>query len=95
MGNTAFAIFPTHIIDDFGTTGLTEVDINIGRADALGIEETFEQKSKAQRTNIGDAHRIGCKRTSGRSPTGSNRNVVIPCPLDEIRCYEEVGAKPS
>ena len=42
MGNAAFAILLPHIVDDLDATALAKVDIDVGRADPLRVEESFE-----------------------------------------------------
>ncbi len=42
MGNAAFAVFFSNVVNDLDAAALAKVDIDVGRADALRVEETFE-----------------------------------------------------
>jgi hypothetical protein len=58
VADAAFAVFLADVFDDFRPARLAEVDVDIRRADALGIEEPFENQAEAQRITIGDAQRL-------------------------------------
>ena len=93
VGDGFLAVFFPHVIDDLGAAGLAEVDIDVGRGDALGVEETFEEEAELERADVGDAHRVGGERTGGGAPAGADGDVVVARPLDEVRSDEEVGGK--
>ena len=44
-----------------------EVDVDIRRADTLGIQKAFEDQAETQRIDIGDAQHIGDQRAGGRA----------------------------
>ena len=93
VGDGFLAVFFPHIVDDLGAARLAEVDIDVGRGDALGVEETLEEEAELERADVGDAHRVGGERTGGGAPAGADGDVIVSCPLDEIRGDEEVGGE--
>ena len=93
MGNAAFSVLFAHVVDDLDAAALAKVDVDVGRADPLWVEKSFEQESETHRANVGDAHRIGSQRSRRRSPAGADGNVVVARPLDEIRGDQEVRCK--
>ena len=59
MRDGPLAVLAAHVVDDLGPAGLAEVDVNIGRRDTFGIEESFENEPEAQGTEVGDAEDVG------------------------------------
>ena len=91
--NTALAVLFAHIINHLRPARLAEIDINIRRAHTLGIEEALEQQTKLERANVGDPQGISHQRSRRRSTTRPHRNVLLPCPADEVRRDQEVGCE--
>ncbi len=59
------AIFLAHILDDVCAAIVSEVDVDIRRIDAFGIQEAFEQQAVADRIHIRDLQQIGDERAGG------------------------------
>ena len=93
VGDAAFAVFSAHVVDDLAAAGLAEVDVDVGRADAFGIEESFEDQAEAERADVGDADGVGDQRAGGRAAARADRDAVVPGPLDEVRGDQEVGGE--
>ena len=91
LGDPVMPVLFLHIADHLAASFLTEVDVEIGHGDPLGIEEAFEQKTKAQRVEIGDGQRIGDQRAGARTPARPDRYVVILGPLDKVRNDQEIA----
>lgn len=74
MGDGAFAVFLADVFDDFGAAGLAEVDVDVGRADAFRVEESFEDEAEAEGADVGDFHHVGdegaCSGAGGRGRRG-------------------------
>ena len=47
MADAEVAVFFADVLDDLGPTCLAEVDVDIGRADTLGVQESFEHEFEA------------------------------------------------
>lgn len=58
VGDAVFAILLAHVADDLVATTHAEVDIEVGRRDALGIQEAFEEQAEADRIDVGDLEAI-------------------------------------
>ncbi len=63
------------VLDHFAAPVRAEVDIDIGHADALGIEEALEQQAVLQRIDIGDLHRVADQAAGGGSAARTDRDV--------------------
>ena len=50
------AVLLGDVLDDFAAAARAEIDVDIGHADALGIEEALEEQAVLQRIDVGDAH---------------------------------------
>ena len=80
-------------MDDLFSPILTEVDIEVGHRDTLGIEEAFEQQSKAQGVEVGNRQRPGNERARPRTTARPDRNAMLLGPFDEVRDDQEVAGK--
>ena len=93
MGNGFLAVFFADVLDDLDAAGLAEIDVDIGRGDTLGVEETFEEEAEVEGANIGDAHCVGGERSGSGATAWADGDVVVACPLDEVCGDEEVGCE--
>src|SRR5208283_3183267 len=80
-------------VDDFAAAVHAEVNINVGQADALRIQEALEQQLMLQRIDIGDAERVGDERPGSRSTARAHRNVSLFGVADEIPHDEKIAGK--
>src|SRR5208283_5572903 len=85
------AVLLRHVINDLAATVHTEVNINVGQADALRIQEALKQQLVLQRVNIGDAKCVGHQRSCSRSTARAHRNVSLFRIADEIPNDEKVS----
>src|ERR1019366_5752354 len=82
-----------YVVDDLGATVHAEVNVDVGQADALGIEEALEQQLVLQWINVGDAKSVGHARSCGRSAARTNRDVALFGAADEIPHDEKVAGE--
>ena len=75
LGDLLAAIFLGDVLDHFAAAVHAEIDIDIGHADAFGIEEALEQQPVLQRIDIGDLHRVADQTSRRRTTSGADRNV--------------------
>ncbi len=87
-------IFIRDIFDDPVTSLHTEIDIEVGHRNALGIEKAFEQKFVAKRIQVGNAERPGYDRTCPRASPRSDWHIVLSSPANEIGDNQEISGKP-
>ena len=59
MGYAFFAIFLCDPVEYAATAGIVEVDIDIGKRDTVGVEETFEQEVVVQGVEVGNPEAVG------------------------------------
>lgn len=55
LSNMVSSVFLTHIREDFFTTSIREVDIDIRHRDTRRIQESFKEESISEWINIGDS----------------------------------------
>ena len=74
LADVVAPVFFLNIADDLVAALHAEVDVDIRRADALGVEETLKKKGVAERIDAGDAEGVcgeaARRRTPARAPRG-------------------------
>ena len=55
LGNALFAVLLLDVLDDLFAAVLAEVDVDIGRLGAVGIEEALEEQVVLERIDVADA----------------------------------------
>ena len=88
------AVFLADVFDDVGAPVVGKINVNIGRVDALGIEEPLEQQAVADRVHVGDLQQIGDDRTGGGTARHAGDAVFVAV-TDEIADDEEVTDEPG
>ena len=91
LGDPAAAVFLLDVGDDLVAAVLAEVDVEVGHGHPVGVEETLEQETEAQRVEVGDGERPGHHRAGARPPARPHRDVVAFGPFDEIGDDQEVA----
>ena len=84
-------VFLPYVIDDLITALDAEIDVEVGHADAVRIEESFEDQVVFEGVNSGDVEAIGHQTTGGRASARAHGNAVLFGVLNEIPHNEEVG----
>ena len=90
VGDAVFAVLLAHVADDLVAAAHTEVDIEVRRRDALGIQEAFEQEAEADRIDVGDLEAIRDNRAGARASAWTDGDVMLARPIDEVPDDEEV-----
>ncbi len=90
LRNRALAVLLAHVVDYFAAPVHAEVHVDIGRADALGIEEALEEQLELDRIDVRDPHRVGDHRAGRRAAPRTHGNAMLFRPMDEIPNDEEV-----
>src|SRR5271157_821218 len=81
------------VINDLAAAVHAEVDVDVGQADALGIEKALEQQLILQRIDVSNTKRVGHQRAGSRAAARTHGNVVLLGVADEVPDNEEVSGK--
>ena len=84
------AVFFADVFDDVRAAVVGEINVNIRRIDALGIQEALEQQAVTDRVHVRDFQQVGDNRTGGGAARHAG-NAVFAAVADEIADDEEVG----
>ncbi|KPQ09879.1 MAG: hypothetical protein HLUCCA09_02175 [Rhodobacteraceae bacterium HLUCCA09] len=87
------AVAALYIVDHLLPPVHAEVDVEIGHRHPLGVQEALEEQVVTQWIEVGNRQRIGDEAARARAAAGTDGNVAILGPLDEIRHDEEVAGK--
>ena len=71
---------------------MLDVEVDVGRAVALGREEPLEQQPERDRVGLGDAERVA-DRAVRRAPPALAVDVAAPAELDDVDEQEEVAGE--
>ena len=77
------AVLIPDVADYLRATVVGEVDVDIGRADTLRIEEALEEQPIAQRVDVRDLQQIGDHRSGGRSARHAG-DTVVAAPTNKV-----------
>ena len=69
------AILLGDVLDHFAAPVRAEIDVDIGHADALRIQEALKQQAVLQRVDIGDLHGVADQAAGGRTASRADRNA--------------------
>src|SRR4029077_750859 len=84
------AVFLAHVFDDLGAAIVGKVDVDVGRVDTLGIEESLEEKIVADGIDVGDLKQVDDKRSGGAAARDARHALAAPI-ADEVGDDQEVG----
>src|SRR5690606_6514973 len=78
------SILVDYIINNFLTTFIIKVSINIGHRLSVGIQETLKKQIIFYGINIRNADTIGNYRSSGRPSTRANKNSQVSARFNKV-----------
>ncbi len=84
-------VFLGDVLDHFAAPARAEIDVDIGHADALRIQEALEQQPVFQRIDVGDLHRVTHQAAGGRSAARAHGNAARFREADEIPDDQEIA----
>ena len=90
VGDAVLAVFLAHVADDLVAATHAEVDVEVGRGDALRIQEALEEQAEADRVDVGDLEAIRHDRAGARAAARADGDVLLARPVDEVPDDEEV-----
>ncbi len=68
--------FLRDVLDDLAAPVLAEVDVDVGRADALRVQEALEDQVVLDRVDVRDAQAVGDQAAGGRAATRADRDAA-------------------
>lgn len=95
LGDAVETVAAAHVVDDFAAPFFTEVDIEVRRTHALGVQETFEEEVEPERIDVGDPRQVGDERPRAGAAPRTDRNVLVLRVADEVRHHEEIADEPG
>ena len=72
---------------------LVEVEVDVGGAHALGVEEALEQQAVLDGVEVGDLEDVGQQRPGGRATARPDRDLLLLGPAHEVADHEEVAGE--
>ena len=90
VGHAVVAVLPAHVVDDLAAAAHAEVDVEIGRRDALGVEEALEEELEAERVEVGDAEQVGDDAAGAGAAPGADGDALLLGPVDEVPDDQEI-----
>ena len=82
------AVFFNNIVYNFASAFITEINIEIGHTDALGIEESLEQQAVFHRIDAGYTDSIGGYTARSRTSAGADGYIAAARMIYEIVDYK-------
>ena len=82
------AVFFNDIVYNFASAFVAEIDIEIGHADALGIEKALEQQAVFHRVDAGYTDSIGGYTARSRASAGTHGDIAASRMIYEIVDYK-------
>ena len=94
LGGVMPAVALVHVLDDLFAAVTFDVDVDVGRAIALGRQEPLEQQTQRHGIGLGDAERVA-HRAVGRAAPALAEDVGPVAELDEVPHDQEVAGEPE
>jgi hypothetical protein len=79
------------VLDHLAAARFAEVDVDVGGADALLVQEALEDQLVLDRIDVGDAQAVGDEAAGGRSAAGADRDLPLARVADEVPDDQEVA----
>src|SRR3989338_4127343 len=93
LRDMVLAVFVGDVFKHLVPAGVREIKVDIGHADALGVQKTLEKKVVFDGVDVGDAQNIGNDGAGGRTASRSYHDLVFFRPVHEILHDEKVRSK--
>ena len=93
IGHALLAVLVDAVLDDLFAAAILDVDIDVGHADAVRVQETFEQQVVEQGVYLGYLQGIGDNRAGGAAPARPEDNALVFAPADEVGDNQEIAVE--
>src|SRR5690606_12853307 len=91
LPDAVVAVLLGHVADDLVAPRHAEIDVEVGHADALRVQEALEQEVVGERIDLGDPERVGDQRARARAAARPDWNAPVLRLADEVPDDEEVA----
>ncbi len=91
LGHVVLAVLAADVGDDLVAAFAVEIDVDVRQADALGIEEAFEDQVVFQRVDVGDAHDERHQAADHRTAPRPDRDVGFLGEADDVPDDQEIS----
>jgi hypothetical protein len=93
LADVVLAVFFRNVFDHLLPAAGTEVHVDVGQADALGVEEALEQEIVFDGVDLGDAQTVGNHAPGRRAAARADRDALFAGGLDEFPDDKEIALK--
>ena len=83
------------VVDDLAAAPHAEVDVEVGRGDALRVEEALEEQPEADRVEVRDPQQVGDEAAGAGAAAGTHGDALALRPRDEIPDHQEIVDEPG
>ena len=94
LGRVAPAVALVDVLDGLLPASALDVDVDVGRAVALGRQEPLEQQAERHGVGVGDAERVADRRVGGAAPPLAV-DVGLAAEADDVPHHQEEPGNPS
>jgi len=77
VGHALVAVFLADVADDLAAAAHAEVDVEVRRRYALGVEEALEEQLEAERVEVGDAEQVGDDAAGARAAARADGDRLL------------------
>ena len=93
LGDVGVAVLLPDVLDHLVAALLAQVDVDVGRLGAIGVEEPLEEQVVLERADVAELEQVADERAAGRS-AGRGGNAPLARVADEVPDDQEVGGEP-
>ena len=94
LRDAALAVFLPHVFEHLAAARFAEIHVDIGRRNAIRIQEPLENQAELKRIDVGDSEDISDHRAGGRAAPGTDRDPVFLREMNEIPNDQEITDEP-
>ena len=91
LGDVIGAVFARDVVDDLAAPLVAKIDVDIGHAHALRVEEALEEQLILEGIDVGDAEEIADDAAGCRAAARADEDAVAFGVVDKIPDDEEIG----
>lgn len=93
LGDVIPAVALGHVAEDLVPTTDAEVDVEVGKAHPIGVEEPLEEEPELEGVDLGDPQGVGDQGPGGGAPARADGDPPPPGVAHEVGDDEEVGGE--
>ena len=93
LGDVLLAVLLDHVAHDLVPARVGEVDVDVGRLDALGVEEALEEQVVADRVGVGDLQAVRDQAAGRRPAARTDGDAALAGVVHEVLDDQEVAGE--